>query len=108
MGASSYLAYAAFAVAAGGTAVSVQNSKNQTRAAETVTDQQNKKQIALETDLQNKQVNDESIQSSKAIRASLTGSSTTGPGGIKGGTVLTSPLGIPSQQNSGNKTLLGM
>lgn len=93
-------------VAGVGLAASLYMGNQQNQQAKAQMKQTNQQEQEEETQLQNEQLNEQAAQTSKAQRQKAMGGSTNY--GAMGGTILTSPLGIPSQQGSGNKTLLGM
>lgn len=90
-----------------GTSLYAANKQNQ--IAKDQMNQQNEKEQQLETEKQNQQLNEQSLQASKAIRTKA--QNTAQDYGQKSGTILTSPNGISgsaTQSGGANKTLLGM
>lgn len=92
------------AVALAGTIYSASQAHQARQAAKDQAFVQSQSQLKLEKNLKNKQINDQNLDNSKALRARLQDLSA-GPA-TKNGTIQTTALGV---QNSGGatKTLLG-
>lgn len=98
------------AAAAGGTAYNIVSSQNAKADAQKQMDAQNAKQVDLENQAQAqkdkaaKDQADAELQAQQRKQAKLSAPATTD---TKGGTILTSPLGVTGNYQRSQKTILG-